>query len=103
MVTSFGRTCIAVTITLTATCGAACAGQVHYTCPDGTGLTAQFSPPDAATGQVVLSFGGSGRKLTLPQVLSADGSRYANDKIEFWTKGNSARLTRRGKSETCTT
>jgi membrane-bound inhibitor of C-type lysozyme len=103
MVTSFGRTCIAVTLALAGTSGATFASEVHYTCPGGAGLTAQFSPSDAATGDVVLSFDGSGRRITLPHVLSADGGRYANDKIEFWIKGNSARLTRRGRSETCTT
>ena len=39
--------------------------------------------------------------LTLPQVVSADGGRYAAGDIEFWIKGNSATLTRSGKSETC--
>jgi membrane-bound inhibitor of C-type lysozyme len=103
MTTSFRRTCIAVTIALAATSGAAYAKQAHYDCSGGMGLTAQFSPPNAATSHVVLTFDGSGRRTTLPQVLSADGGRYANDKIEFWIKGNSASLTRGGNSETCTT
>jgi membrane-bound inhibitor of C-type lysozyme len=103
MRTSFRRTCIAVTIALAATSGAAYASPVHYNCLGGTGLTAQFSPPNAAISHVVLTFDGSGRRITLPQVLSADGGRYANDKIEFWIKSNSARLTRGGNRETCTT
>jgi membrane-bound inhibitor of C-type lysozyme len=103
MMTSFRRTCIAVTIALAATSGAAYASQVHYNCSGGTGLTAQFSPPNAATSHVVLTFDGSRRRITLRQVLSADGSRYANDKIEFWIKSNGARLTRGGNSQPCTT
>ena len=44
-----------------------------------------------------------GRELSLPQVLSADGGRYANAGIEFWIKGQSATLTMNGVKETCST
>ena len=44
---------------------------------------------------------GTGRELTLPQVMSADGGRYANADIEFWIKGRSASLTMSGVKETC--
>jgi membrane-bound inhibitor of C-type lysozyme len=39
----------------------------------------------------------------LPQVLSADGGRYANDGVEFWIKGRDATLTRDGRRQTCST
>ena len=55
----------------------ALATEARYTCSDGSKLTAQFSPPDTAKGSVALTFG-TGRELKLPQVLSADGGRYAN-------------------------
>jgi membrane-bound inhibitor of C-type lysozyme len=39
----------------------------------------------------------------LPQVISADGGRYADNGVEFWIKGKNATLTRGGGSETCST
>ncbi len=68
----------------------------------GTKLTAQFSPPDARTGHAVLTFDG-GRAMVLPQVMSADGGRYAGEGIEFWIKGRRATLTRGGNRGTCAT
>jgi membrane-bound inhibitor of C-type lysozyme len=75
--------------------GAALATEARYTCNDGSKLTANFSPPDTAKGSVALTFG-TGRELKLPQVLSADGGRYADADIEFWIKGQSATLTMKG-------
>jgi membrane-bound inhibitor of C-type lysozyme len=80
----------------------ALATEAHYTCSDGSKLTANFSPPGRAKGSVALTFG-AGRKLKLPQVLSADGGRYADADIEFWIKGQSATLTMKGVKETCST
>ncbi len=76
--------------------------EAHYTCSGGGKLKANFSPPDAAKGEVKLTFD-TGRELALPQVLSADGGRYANADIEFWIKGRSATLTISGVKETCST
>ena len=80
----------------------ALATEARYTCSDGSKLTAQFSPPDTAKGSVALTFA-TGRELKLPQVLSADGGRYADADIEFWIKGRSATLTMKGVKETCST
>jgi membrane-bound inhibitor of C-type lysozyme len=82
--------------------GPALATEARYTCSDGSKLTAQFSPPDTAKGSVALTFA-TGRELKLPQVLSADGGRYADADIEFWIKGRSATLTMKGVKETCST
>jgi membrane-bound inhibitor of C-type lysozyme len=82
--------------------GPALAAEARYRCSDGSKLTAQFSPPDTAKGSVALTFG-TGRALKLPQVRSADGGRYADADIEFWIKGESATLTRKGVKETCST
>jgi membrane-bound inhibitor of C-type lysozyme len=57
--------------------GPAGATEAHYTCSGGGKLSANFSPPDAAKGEVKLTFD-TGRELRLPEVLSADGGRYAN-------------------------
>jgi len=51
----------------------------------------------------VLVFSGSSGEINLPQVVSADGGRYANSNMEFWIKGREATLTRDGKKQTCHT
>jgi membrane-bound inhibitor of C-type lysozyme len=90
-------------ILLAATTTAAVAMEAKYECSGGTHLTAAFSAPGNRPGNVVLVVAGSSGAINLPQVASADGGRYANDRIEFWIKGNSATLTRDGKSESCQT
>ena len=82
--------------------GPALATEAHYTCSGGGKLSADFSRSDTAKGAVKLTFD-TGRELALPQVLSADGGRYANAGIEFWIKGQSATLTMNGVQETCST
>ncbi len=71
---------------------------VHYTCADKTNLTATFHASPAVADIV---FDGSKEKVTLPQVLSADGGRYAAGDIEFWIKGRDATLTRGQSKTTC--
>jgi membrane-bound inhibitor of C-type lysozyme len=93
---------IASAATMLASAAPALAAQAHYTCSGGGKLTAQFSPPGAAKGKVKLTFD-TGRELNLPQVLSADGGRYADADIAFWIKGRSATLTMKGVKETCAT
>jgi membrane-bound inhibitor of C-type lysozyme len=83
-----------------------CAGpvgatEVRYGCADGTQLTASFSAPGDGPGSARLSFSDATSVITLPQVLSADGGRYADERTEFWIKGNGARLTRAGVATTC--
>ncbi len=70
----------------------------HYTCSDNTDLTARFYASPAVADIV---FDGSKEKVTLPQVLSADGGRYAAGDIEFWIKGREATLTRGQSKTTC--
>lgn len=92
----------AATIVVVAASATAHAAEANYICGRGTKLHAQFSAPGVTPGHAVLTFGGSQRRLALPQVMSADGGRYANDKVEFWIKGQGATLTRNGRSQTCT-
>jgi membrane-bound inhibitor of C-type lysozyme len=87
---------------IVALAGPAVATEAHYTCSGGGKLRANFSQPDAAKGEVKLTFD-TGREFALPQVLSADGGRYADADIEFWIKGQSATLTMKGVKETCST
>lgn len=93
--------CLAGAFAILAT-GPAIAAEAHYMCSDGSKLTANFAPPHTAKGSVALTFA-TGRELKLPQVLSADGGRYADADIEFWIKGQSATLTMKGVKETCST
>lgn len=76
------------------------AAEAHYACSGGGKLTARFSPPGSPKGEVALTFD-TGRALNLPQVMSADGGRYANGGVEFWIKGRGATLTMNGVKETC--
>ncbi|MFT3729992.1 MAG: MliC family protein [Hyphomicrobium sp.] len=75
--------------------GAYAQDEFHYVCADGTKLSASFKPSSAQ-----LKFEGKD-ELTLPQVLSADGGRYAVGDTEFWIKGRDATLTRGQNRTTC--
>lgn len=76
--------------------------EVNYRCADGTAVNAVFSAP-GQPGSVQLTFSRSAKSVELPQVLSADGGRYADRDVEFWIKGKTARLTRAGAVTDCTT
>jgi membrane-bound inhibitor of C-type lysozyme len=78
------------------------ATEATYRCADGTVIRATFSAP-GPTGSVRLTFARQARPVTLPQVLSADGGRYADGAVEFWIKGTTARLTRAGAATECST
>lgn len=96
------RPCLAAAIASLALGGPALATEAQYECSGGERLTARFfsSPFGPEGGSVRLTFK-PGREITLPQVMSADGGRYAGNGVEFWIKGRSATLTRNGGSETC--
>jgi membrane-bound inhibitor of C-type lysozyme len=98
---TFGKHSAAGLLALAMTTAPVLATDVHYSCSGGTRVIATFSPPGATPGSVVLVFVGSDTRLTLPQVRSADGGRYANNETEFWIKGREATLTRSGRSEQC--
>lgn len=89
-------------VALAAGTSTASATNVRYDCKGGTRLQVQFSPPGLALGRATLTFAGTKQTLVLPQVMSADGGRYANGQMEFWIKGRQATLTRDGKSDLCT-
>lgn len=60
--------------------------DVSYDCDDKKSIQAIFY-----TNQVVLTLS-DGRKLTVPQAMSASGARYANadESFVFWNKGTTA-------------
>jgi membrane-bound inhibitor of C-type lysozyme len=78
------------------------ATEASYRCTDGTVVEAFFSAA-GQPGEVRLAFAGQSPDIRLPQVLSADGGRYAEGDLEFWIKGKTARLTRAGAATDCKT
>ncbi len=80
---------------------AACVAQPDeiaavFLCPDGSRIRARFLLKEDA---VKLSF--PGRKVTIKRGLSASGARYVGSGLEFWSKGDDARVTEGGKEYTC--
>jgi membrane-bound inhibitor of C-type lysozyme len=88
-------------VTIAAASGSSLAADVSYACSGGTHLMASFSPPGVSPGSAVIVFAGSNVKVSLPQVMSADGGRYADKDLEFWIRGTDATLTRAGRTEKC--
>jgi len=99
---AFVKVAPAALVLLAGTTGQAFSIEASYTCTGGISLEASFSEPGVSPASVVLTFADTG-EIALPQVLSADGGRYAEGDVEFWIKGNGATLTRNGKTETCRT
>jgi membrane-bound inhibitor of C-type lysozyme len=93
---------IAICFALVLSANPTWATEAVYRCADGTSAKAVFEAP-RPEGLVRLTFAGRPRPVVLPQVSSADGGRYARGSMEFWIKGNTARLTRRGASTECET
>jgi membrane-bound inhibitor of C-type lysozyme len=80
---------------------ASMAAQASYQCKDGTALKAVFGAPGPGSSARLTIAGGE--TISLAQVPSADGGRYADGGIEFWIKGNTARFTRGGAVTECKT
>jgi membrane-bound inhibitor of C-type lysozyme len=80
--------------------GAADEHEIRYACADDTQLSVTFSSEDTHPGTARLTIAGSPVDITLPQVPSANGGRYARDRMELRIKGSSARLSRTGSTAT---
>jgi membrane-bound inhibitor of C-type lysozyme len=94
--------CLVLLLPVFGPVSSALAAEANYRCADGTAVRALFRS-GVPMGSVQLRFAGRGRTVSLPQVLSADGGRYADGTMEFWIKGNTARLTRAGAVTECKT
>lgn len=70
--------------------------QARFSCADGKAIDATFINASGSSVQLVLS---DGRRMALPQALSADGGRYANnaETVVFWNKGRTAFMQENGK------
>ena len=87
--------------------------SVRYSCDASKTIDASFfsgssaqaptpkpGQPPTPTGYVQISLS-DGRAMTLPQTISADGARYANDdeSFVFWSKGNGALVLERSQEK----
>ena len=70
--------------------------EATFACSDGKSIAATFVNGPASSVRLALS---DGRKLTLPQAMSASGAHYANadESLVFWNKGNTAFIEEKGK------
>ena len=71
--------------------------RAHFSCNDGKAVDATFINGTRSSVKLVLS---DGRKLSLPQALSASGARYAtkDESVVFWNKGDTAFIEEAGKT-----
>lgn len=78
--------------------GGAPAGEIEavFLCPGGRRIEARFLLKEDA---LELSF--PGRKAALKRAISGSGARYVGEGIEFWNKGDDARVTEGGREYTC--
>lgn len=82
----------------TAVSAAKLINNVTFLCPGpSTFIAAQFMNNPSGTGYVDLELS-DGRTFSLPQVISADGARYADPtgSFVFWNKGNGAFIEENG-------
>lgn len=70
--------------------------EVIFFCQNGSSIEAKFYNKTKLV-KLVLS---DGRKMEVPQTISASGARYANtdESLVFWNKGNSAFIEENGKT-----
>src|SRR4030095_10835326 len=71
--------------------------KAKFACTDGKSIDATFVNGPSSSVRLVLS---AGRKMALPQAMSASGARYANkdESFVFWNKGNTAFIEEKGKT-----
>lgn len=71
--------------------------RAHFACNGGKSVDATFV--NGAQNSVALTLS-DGRSLTLPQVVSGSGARYANasETFVFWNKGNTAFIEENGRT-----
>lgn len=70
--------------------------RVRFDCAGGKHIDAAFFNTPPRRVELALS---DGRRLTLPQALSASGARYASqdERIVFWNKGDTAFIDEQGR------
>ena len=71
--------------------------KARFACAGGKSIDATFVNGPSSSVRLVLS---DGRKMSLPQAMSASGARYANkdESFVFWNKGNTAFIEEKGKT-----
>lgn len=73
-----------------------------FSCDNGKTINAMFmnATTSTTTGNEVMLSLSDGRQMTLPQVISADGARYADSdqSFVFWNVGNQATIWENGST-----
>ncbi len=60
-----------------------------YVCTDGSTVKARFGALSDQSLNFVKVIAADGKEYTLPQLVSASGARYSDEReLEFWIKGN---------------
>jgi membrane-bound inhibitor of C-type lysozyme len=92
--------CLAATL-LCSICVASCTVEqqpvrASFVCDGGKTIGASFIAGTPARAELQLS---DGRRLMLPQAISASGARYANadESVVFWNKGRTAFIDEGGR------
>jgi len=66
-----------------------------YQCTDGSVVIARFGELSDKSLNFVKMIIDSGEEYTLPQLVSASGARYSDERsLEFWIKGNRVTISR---------
>ena len=72
--------------------------QQHYRCGGGQTIEATYYTLDDRSLHFVRLLLPGGRRLTLPQVMSASGERFSADQdVTWWVKGNSGFVQQRNQ------
>jgi membrane-bound inhibitor of C-type lysozyme len=79
--------------------GHAHAREFRYACADKSSFGVTFTNRAGGADVALLTFGPK-EQVALPRAPSADGGRYADNGVEFWTKGKWASLSRPGRAPT---
>ena len=77
-------------------CAAAAPIRAKFSCAGGKHIDAAFFSATPSHVELALS---DGRRLTLPQAMSASGARYASadERVVFWNKGDTAFIDEQGR------
>ena len=69
--------------------------EIHFQCETVSDVSMRFIGPET------IAFSVAGRVAVLQRVRTASGAKYSGENIEFWNKGNEARLAMNGYTYNC--
>ncbi len=69
--------------------------EYTYQCDDGSKIKARFCSLSDSSLNFVKIIMDDGKEYTLPQLISASGTRYSDEReLEFWIKGNEVTISK---------